>query len=47
MTAPFVTSAQSDCSLDFIWELVGEAVSVQAVDLPEGAQLSFTINGIL
>ena len=46
MTAPFVTSAQSDCSLDFIWELVGEAVSVQAVDLPEGAELSFTINGI-
>lgn len=46
LTAPVVSNAQSDCSLDFIWELVGEAVAVQAVDLPEGAELTFTINGI-
>lgn len=46
MTAPFISNAQSDCSLDFIWELVGEAVSVQAVDLPAGADLTFTLNGI-
>ena len=45
MLAPFISNAQSDCSLDFIWELVDQAVSVQAVDVPEGASLTFTING--
>lgn len=45
MVAPFVSNAQSDCSLDFIWELVDQAVTVQAVDFPEGSSLTFTVNG--
>lgn len=40
-----MSSAQSDCSLDFIIEMFEGYITVGAVDFPAGAELTWTVNG--
>ena len=41
----FKSSAQTDCNLDFVYDLFEQNITFQALNYPEGTELEFTIDG--
>jgi hypothetical protein len=44
--SPTENCEESDCSLDFVWGIIDDYISVQAVEFPSGSELTFILNGL-
>ena len=42
---PTVNCGEANCTLNFVYEVIGQIVNIQAVEFPPGAELVFTVNG--
>lgn len=45
MSSQNPANAQSDCNIDFVYDILNASINIQAIDFPAGAELTWSING--